>query len=364
MEPERPAIPPSPKPVGVIEQRMPEHYQTSSPQVALRSASSRDIQEASQPGLLQPKHPKQRRKGWLWKQNSTLLIMTIPGLLTLFIFAYLPMFGIIIAFKDYRASQGILGSAWVGFQNFFYLFQTDDARRIVFNTLFMNALFIVTVLVASLGIALLLHEARQSNKWLARFYQSTLFFPYLFSYVIINYFVFALLNTSNGLVNHLLMGLGMHTINWYASPQYWPVILTLVNLWKNAGFWSIVYLAGIIAINPEYYEAASLDGATTWQKIWHITLPMLKPLIIINVLLSIGKIFYADFGLFYQVPRNVPQLFPTTDVIDTYVYRTLTALGDVGMSSAAGAFQAIVGFVLVLGSNWLVRRTDPERALF
>ena len=363
MEPERPAIPPSPKPVGVIGQRMQEHYEASSPPVALRSASSRDVQEASQPGLLQPKHPK-RRKGWLWKQNSTLVSMAIPGLLTLFIFAYLPMFGIIIAFKDYRASQGILGSAWVGFQNFFYLFQTDDARRIVFNTLFMNALFIVTVLVASLGIALLLQEARQSNTWLARFYQSTLFFPYLFSYVIINYFVFALLNTSNGLVNHLLMGLGMPAINWYASPQYWPVILTLVNLWKNAGFWSIVYLAGIIAINPEYYEAASLDGATIWQKIWHITLPLLKPLIIINVLLSIGRIFYADFGLFYQVPRNVPQLFPTTDVIDTYVYRTLTALGDVGMSSAAGAFQAIVGFVLVLGSNWLVRRTDPERALF
>src|SRR6266568_787263 len=229
----------------------------------------------------------------LWKQNSTLLIMTIPGLLVLFIFAYLPMFGIIIAFKDYRASQGILGSAWVGFQNFFYLFQTDDARRIVFNTLFMNALFIVTVLVASLGIALLLHEVRHSNTWLAGFYQSTLFFPYLFSYVIINYFVFALLNTSNGLVNHLLI-----------------------------------------------------------------------PLISINVLLSIGRIFYADFGLFYRDPRNVPQLFPTTDVIDTYVYRTLTALGDVGMASAAGAFQAIVGVVLVLGSNWLVRRTDPERALF
>jgi putative aldouronate transport system permease protein len=162
----------------------------------------------------------------------------------------------------------------------------------------------------------------------------------------------------------LLMDLGMPAINWYASPQYWPVILTLVNLWKNAGFWSIVYLAGIIAINPEYYEAASLDGATIWQKIWHITLPMLKPLIIINVLLAIGRIFYADFGLFYQVTRNSPQLYPTTDVIDTYVYRTLTALGDVGMASAAGAFQAIVGFVLVLGSNWLVRRTDPERALF
>src|SRR5260370_8183447 len=176
--------------------------------------------------------------------------MAIPGLLTLFIFAYLPMFGIIIAFKDYRASQGILGSAWVGFQNFFYLFQTDDARRIVFNTLFMNTFFIVTVLVASLGLSLLLHEAGQSNKWLSRFYQSTLFFPYLFSYIIIKYFVFALLNTSNGLVNHTLMGLGGHALNWYESPQDWPVILTLVTVWQNGGFWRIVYLARMIPAAP------------------------------------------------------------------------------------------------------------------
>src|ERR1700730_16137173 len=162
MEPERPAIPPSPKPIVVIEQRLQEHRKASSPPVALPSASSQAVQEASQSGL-QQKHPKRRRSS-LWKQNSTLLIMAIPGLLLLFVFAYLPMFGIIIAFKDFRASQGILGSAWVSFQNFFYLFQTDDARRIVFNTFFMNALFIVTVLVASLGLALLLQEARQSSK--------------------------------------------------------------------------------------------------------------------------------------------------------------------------------------------------------
>jgi putative aldouronate transport system permease protein len=305
-----------------------------------------------------------KRRSSLWGQNSALLIMMIPGLILLFIFAYLPMLGLVIAFKNYRASQGIFGSAWVGLQNFYYLFGTDDARRIVINTLFMNTLFIVSVLIVSLGIALLLHEVRNTNKWLAKFYQSTLFFPYLFSYVIINYFVFALLNESNGLVDHLLTSLGIHPVDWYSSPQYWPIILTIVNLWKNGGFWSIVYLAGIIAINPEYYEAASMEGATTWQQIWHITLPLLKPLIIINILLSIGKIFYADFGLFYQVPRNLPQLYPTTDVIDTYVYRTLTALGDVGMASAAGAFQAVVGFMLVLASNWLVRRTDPDRALF
>ena len=289
--------------------------------------------------------------------------MMLPGLLVLFVFAYLPMFGIIIAFKDYRAYQGVLGSQWVGFKNFYYLFGTDDARRIVVNTLGMNALFIVSVLVASLAIALMLKEV-QGNRRLARFYQSTLFFPYLFSYVIINYFVFALLNTSNGFVNHTIEAVGGHPLNWYQSAEYWPVILTLVTVWKNAGFWSIVYLAGIIAINPEYYEAATIDGASAWRQMWRITLPLLKPLIIINVLLSIGRIFYADFGLFYQVTRNAPELYPTTDVIDTYVYRTLTSLGDVGMASAAGTFQAIVGFFLLLFSNWLVRRTEPQSAIF
>jgi putative aldouronate transport system permease protein len=298
------------------------------------------------------------------KRDGALLSMMIPGLLVLFVFAYLPMFGIIIAFKDYRAYQGVLGSQWVGLKNFQYLFGTDDARRIVFNTLFMNGIFIASVLLVALAIALLLKEVQGSNRWLAKFYQSTLFFPYLFSYVIINYFVFALLNTSNGLVNRTFEAVGGHAVNWYQSPQYWPVILTLVTVWKNAGFWSIVYLAGIIAINPEYYEAATLDGASTWQQMRRITLPLLKPLIIINVLLSIGRIFYADFGLFYQVTRNAPELYPTADVIDTYVYRTLTTIGDVGMASAAGTFQAVVGFFLVLVSNWLVRRTEPQSAIF
>ncbi len=175
--------------------------------------------------------------------------MMVPGLVVLFVFAYLPMFGIIIAFKDFRAYQGVLGSRWVGLQNFRYLFGTDDARRIVVNTIGMNALFIVSVLVAALAIALLLKEAQGSNRWLARFYQSTLFFPYLFSYVIINYFVFALLDTTNGLVNHTIEAVGGQAVSWYQSPQLWPVILTLVTVWKNAGFWSIVYLAGIIAIS-------------------------------------------------------------------------------------------------------------------
>src|SRR5438132_4113661 len=186
-----------------------------------------------------------------------MLPIRCPGLLVLVFFEYLPMFGFIIAFKDYRAYQGVLGSRWVGLKDFYYLFQTDDARRIVFNTLFMNALFIVSVLAVALGIALLLKEVQGSNRWLTRFYQSTLFFPYLFSYVIINYFVFALLNTSDGLINHTLASVGAHAVNWYESPQDWPVVLTLVTVWKNGGFWRIVYLAGLIAITPAYYEPSS-----------------------------------------------------------------------------------------------------------
>jgi len=304
------------------------------------------------------------RFGHLVHKNGALLLMASPALLLLLVFSYVPMFGLVMAFQDYKAYQGILGSAWVGLQNFQFLFGTQDAWHITFNTIFTNTLFIATTLAASLTIALLLNEIRESGPFLAKFYQSTLFFPYFLSYIIISYFVFAMLNADTGLLDKLLASLKLPQVDWYTSPQFWPAILTLVNLWKGAGFWSIVYLAGIIAINPEYYEAARVDGANKWQQIRGITLPLIAPLIVINVLLAIGHIFYADFGLFFQVTNNNPMLYPTTDVIDTYVYRSLTSLGDVGMAAAAGLYQAVVGFILVLGSNWLVRRLAPERALF
>ena len=304
------------------------------------------------------------RLGRFARKNGTLLLMTIPGLALLLIFNYLPMVGLVIAFKDYRTYEGIFGSDWVGLQNFTYLFHTTQARLATFNTLTLNTMFIVTTLIGSLFVAVLLSEIRERHRRLANFYQSVLFFPYFLSYVIIGYMVFGVLNGDNGALNHFLSIFGIAPINWYAAPQWWPLILTIVNLWKHIGFWAIVYLAGILAINPEYYEAARIDGANWWQQTRSITLPLLTPLIIINVLLSVGRIFYADFGLFFQVTRDTPLLYSTTDVIDTFVYHALINLGDIGMAAAAGFYQAIVGFILVLLANWLVRRIQAESALF
>lgn len=294
--------------------------------------------------------------------NMTLLTMALPGIILLFIFAYLPMFGLVIAFKDYRFADGILGSAWVGFENFRFLFGTDAAWRITRNTVVMNTIFIIVNTTFSLLIAILLNEVFLSK--LTKYYQTLLFFPYFISWVIASYFVFAFLNSNTGLLNQWLSALGFGGISWYRSPQYWPVVLTVANLWNGVGFGSIIYLAGILGIDPMLFEAARIDGASKWQQIRHITLPLLLPLIIILTLLSIGRIFNADFGLFYFLPRDTPMLYSTTDVIDTFVYRSLLQLGDIGMAAAAGFYQSIVGFALVIFANWIVRRVNADYSLY
>lgn len=299
-----------------------------------------------------------------FRSTMTLFLMGLPALLLLFVFSYVPMAGVVMAFKDYRPARGIFGSKWVGLENFRFLFGSGDAWNITFNTVFMNALIIAANLLVSLTLALLLNEVRDRSPRMAKIYQSAVFLPFVFSWVVVSYFVLAFLDADRGLVNHVLTGVGLQTVDWYSKASYWPLILTIVAVWKGVGFWVIAYLAAIIAINPEYYEAAALDGAGRWQQMRRITLPMLVPLIVINLLLSISHIFHADFGLFFQVTRNSTLLYPSTDVIDTYVYRSLTSLGDVGMSAAAGLYQAFVGFVLVLLANWLVRRRDPQKALF
>lgn len=292
----------------------------------------------------------------------TLTLMALPGVLLLFVFAYLPMIGLLIAFKDYKFADGIWGSAWVGLENFRYLFGADAALRVTRNTLLMNSLFIVSGTVVSLIIALLMNEVYTS--WASRYYQTLLFFPHFISWVIVSYFVFGFLNGDNGIVNQLLTALGVKPIAWYREAGYWPAILTLTHLWNSVGFGSIVYLAGILGIDTTYFEAAKIDGASKWQQIRYITLPLLLPLVLILVLLSIGRIFNADFGLFYFVPRDTAQLYSTTDVIDTFVYRSLAKLGDVSMAAAAGFYQSVVGFVLVVVANWIVRKINQDYSLF
>lgn len=289
--------------------------------------------------------------------------MMLPGLIYLLINNYLPLFGLSIAFKDVNYSKGIWNSDWIGLKNFEYLFKTDDAFIITRNTILYNAAFIVLGLIISIGIAILLNEIR--NKMAARFYQSVIILPFLISIIIVSYLVYAMFSVNTGMVNKtLLPALGLDPISWYTEPKYWPFILTFVHIWKGAGYSCIVYLAAIIGIDPEYYEAAKLDGASKWMQIRKITLPMITPVIIILTLLGIGRIFYSDFGLFYQVPMNSGALFSTTNVIDTYVFRGLMQLGDIGMSSAAGFYQSLVGFVLVLTSNYIVRKIDKDNALF
>jgi putative aldouronate transport system permease protein len=295
-------------------------------------------------------------------KNGVFILMAAPALLLLLAFNYIPIPGIIIAFKNFKASKGLFGSNWVGLANFQFLFSSNTAWRITRNTLMLNSIFIVTGVAMSLAVALLLNEVRQPG--LARFYQSAVFFPYFVSWVIVGMFTYAILNADNGMLDMTLVKIGLQPIHWYAQSGYWPYILTIVNLWKSSGYWSIIYLAAIMGINTEYYEAAMIDGASRWQQVFSITLPLLIPLIIINVLLSVGHIFFADFGLFYYVTNNSSMLYPTTDVIDTYVFRALQSMGDFGMAAAAGLYQSVVGFVLIVLSNWVVKRIDPEKSLF
>jgi putative aldouronate transport system permease protein len=334
---------------------------------------TKETRLSSSASLSAPAQPlkSQRRTGsflnrWMSARdlntNLNLLLMALPGILLLFVFAYMPMFGIIIAFKDYRFNLGIFGSEWVGFENFRFLFGTDAAWRITRNTIVMNLIFITVNTTASLVVAILLNEVFKSR--MTKYYQTLLFFPYFISWVVASYFVFGLLNASNGLVNQFITGLGMDPITWYREPEYWPAILTLAHLWNGLGFGSIVYLAGILGISPELYEAAKIDGASKLQQIRFITLPNLLPLIIILTLLAIGKIFNADFGLFYFLPRDTPMLYSTTDVIDTFVYRALVELGNISMAAAAGFYQSIVGFILVIVANWAVRRYNSDYSLF
>lgn len=296
------------------------------------------------------------------KRYLPIYIMALPGLIYLFINNYMPLPGLVLAFKNYNARKGIFGSDWAGLSNFKYLFATQDAFIITRNTICYNVVFIIINTILSIAVAIILSELTCKAK---KLYQSAILLPYLVSAVIVSYLVFGFLSTENGFINNtILSALGVDPISWYTEKKYWPYILVFVNAWKGVGYSCIIYLATILGFDRSYYEAAAIDGASKWKQITKITIPMLKPTIIMLTLMAIGRIFYSDFGLFYQVPQNSGPLLSVTNTIDTYVYRGLLELGDITMSAAAGLYQSVVGFILVLGANLVVRRIDKDSALF
>lgn len=317
-------------------------------------------------GLLQYNAKRRRVRNEL-RINGPLLTMLIPGLIILIINNYIPMLGIVIAFKQYRFSgsfiESVIKSEWVGFNNFRFFFDTPYAFLMTRNTILYNLVFIILDVIIPVFFAIALNEIR--SKTLSKTYQSILFLPFFLSWIIVSYLAYSMLSVDKGFVNaSILANLGIQPVEWYSEPDYWPFILVFFHMWKYTGYNVVVYLAAISGIDTEYYEAASIDGATKWQQIKHITLPMLKTLIIILTLLAVGRIFNADFGLFYNVTKSSGALLDKTMVIDTYVFTALRNTSNIGMAAAAGTYQAFIGCITVFSANLIVRNIDKEMALF
>ena len=301
------------------------------------------------------------------RENFIFLLMVLPGAAWLILFFYIPVFGNIVAFKDYHITgegfiDSVMKSKWVGFDNFKFLFSSKDAYIITRNTVLYNLGFIFLGLIVSVGIAIIFSELR--SKRVVKVLQTSMLFPYFLSWVIISFFTDAFLNVDKGLVNHFFTSFGMKAINFYSELWIWPALLLFLGIWKGFGYSSVMYYATIMGIDPTYYEAATVDGASKWQRIRNITIPQLSSLITVLTILAVGNIFRADFGLFYQIPHNAGALYSVTNVIDVYVYNGLTKSGDIGMTAAAGLYQSVVGLVLVLISNIIARRIDKNAALF
>lgn len=305
-----------------------------------------------------------KKKRFSIQKHSTTIeitLLALPAIAYVFIFSYLPLYGLILPFKNYNIKLGPFKSPWSGFENFKFLITSDSLALITRNTLVMNALFFTFNTIFSILIALLLFEL---GKRFVKLYQTIAFFPYFMSWVVVTYIVSGFLESDRGLLNKFIGLFGAEGIQWYNEAQYWPIILVIVYLWKMTGYGAVIYYAGLMGIDSEYYEAAIIDGASKLQQIRYVSIPLIYPLIIIINLMAMGRIFYGDFGLFYNVTKNVPLLYPTTDVIDTYVYRSLRVLGDFGMASAAGLYQSICGFILVFVTNWVVKKINTENSLF
>lgn len=296
------------------------------------------------------------------KNNWLLLVMLIPAVTFVVIFSYMPMSGLVLAFKTYRVRDGIFGSPWCGWQNFKFLLISGKLWPITRNTILYNLVFLTFNTACEVIFALLLSEL--GGVWFKKISQTIMFLPYFISWVVIRAVMYNLFNFEHGVVNNVLTAMGLPAVDIYNNPNIWPPLLVIIKLWKNAGYGSVVYLASLTGQDREIFEAAEVDGANIFQRVWHISIPSLIPTIIIMLLLGVGNIFRGDFSLFYQTVGNNSMLLSTTDIIDTFVFRSLINTGDIGMSSAAGLYQSVLCFITVLIFNAAVKKYDPDYSLF
>lgn len=309
------------------------------------------------------------------KRHIAFLTMLLPGLAFLLCFSYLPMPAIILAFKRYSLAKPpkdywiqnkfiyslFIDNPWVGLNNFKFIFQSPDAWTVVRNTVGYNLVFMALGLVLSVGLAIIINEL--NNRIAAKVYHTILFLPYFISWIVVAYLVYAFVS-AKGVFNQIFTSLGLPTINFYSEPKYWPFIFVFCNMWKYTGNNSIIYLATLSGFDQELYEAAAIDGAGKWQQIRHITLPQLVPTIVLLQILAVGRIFNGDFDMFYSLPNGSGPLKNVSTTLDVYVYNTMKTGAQLGLASAAAFFQSVVGFVLVLTTNLIVRRVSPEMAMF
>ena len=293
--------------------------------------------------------------------NIQLFLLQLPSLLHILIFCYIPMFGIIVAFKNFSPNKGILASPWVGFKNFEFFFTSQDAAMLIRNTILYSLWFLVITTVSAVAIALMLYNLTRRS--LVKTYNTIMILPRSMSSVLIAFIVYALLNPASGVMNNFIQKLGGEAVDWYSKPEAWPAILTIVHLWQTVGWSSIIYYAALMGISPELFEAAEIDGATKFQQTMKIAIPEIMSLICIYTILGLGGILSGDFGLHYQITRNVATLYPTTDIINTYVFRALMG-GDMAKSAAVGLFQSVVGTIMVVSVNLIVKKISPENSLF
>jgi len=316
----------------------------------------------SQTSVVSVKNKRTSSKKNMLIDNFQLLLLTMPGFILTFIFCYIPMFGVIVAFKTFNPNLGILGSEWVGLDNFKFFFTSNDFVRLIRNTVLYGIDFLVVDNVFAIIFAILIYNI--GKNFAIKYYQTTAILPSFMSIVLISYIVYAMLNPTSGVLNKFIVAFGGEEIDWYSVPGYWPGILTTVQIWKGIGMGSLLYYATMIGIDEALFDAAKIDGANKWHEIRCIILPSLGPLICMNIILGVGGLMGGDFGLFYQLPRNSGLLYPTTDIINTYTFRALQTGSSMGRTAAVGLFGSVCGVILIILSNAVIKKIDPEKSLF